>query len=83
MTLTDALAIRDREVISLVGGGGKTALMFALGKELSSRLKGVILPSSHSSSCLVWPMRLDSPAARTIEEIIVSLSLTGPGGHPP
>jgi probable selenium-dependent hydroxylase accessory protein YqeC len=43
MTLTDALAIRDREVISLVGGGGKTALMFALGKELSSRLKGVIL----------------------------------------
>lgn len=46
MTLTDALAIRDREVISLVGGGGKTALMFALGKELSSRLKGVILTTT-------------------------------------
>lgn len=46
MTLTDALAIRDREVISLVGAGGKTAIMFALGKELSSRLKGVILTTT-------------------------------------
>ena len=46
MTLTDALAIKDREVISLVGGGGKTVLMFALGKELSSRMKGVILTTT-------------------------------------
>ncbi|MGD0623656.1 MAG: selenium cofactor biosynthesis protein YqeC [Thermodesulfobacteriota bacterium] len=46
MTLTEALDIKDREVISLVGGGGKTALMFALGKELSSRRKGIILTTT-------------------------------------
>jgi len=46
VTLTDALGIRDREVISLVGGGGKTSLMFALGRELSPRLKGVILTTT-------------------------------------
>ncbi len=53
MTLTDALAIKDREVISLVGGGGKTALMFALGQELSSRLKGVIL----TTTTKIWEPR--------------------------
>ena len=46
MTLTEALGIKNREVISLVGGGGKTALMFALGRELSSRMKGVVLTTT-------------------------------------
>ena len=46
MMLADALAIKDREVISLVGGGGKTTLMFALGRELSCRKKGVILTTT-------------------------------------
>ena len=46
MTLTDAFGIKNREVISLVGGGGKTTLMFALGRELSSRLKGVVLTTT-------------------------------------
>jgi len=50
VTLTDALGIKDREVISLAGGGGKTAIMFALGKELSSRLKGVVL----STTTKIW-----------------------------
>lgn len=36
MKLKDALGIGKREVISLVGGGGKTTLMFALARELSS-----------------------------------------------
>jgi cellulose biosynthesis protein BcsQ len=36
MTLAEALSIGEREVISLVGGGGKTTLMYALGRELSS-----------------------------------------------
>jgi probable selenium-dependent hydroxylase accessory protein YqeC len=46
MTLAGALAIRGGEVISLVGGGGKTTLLFALGRELSSRRKGVILTTT-------------------------------------
>jgi probable selenium-dependent hydroxylase accessory protein YqeC len=36
MTLKEALDIRHGEVISLVGGGGKTTLMFALARELAS-----------------------------------------------
>lgn len=35
MKLEEALEIRPGEVISLVGGGGKTSIMFALAKELA------------------------------------------------
>ena len=35
MNLIEAFDIRKHEVISLVGGGGKTTLMFALARELS------------------------------------------------
>ena len=46
MTLEEAFSLKDREVISLVGGGGKTTLMFSMGKELSSRRKGVLLTTT-------------------------------------
>ena len=46
MTLEEAFSIKGREVVSLVGGGGKTTLMFALGKELSPRRKGIILTTT-------------------------------------
>jgi probable selenium-dependent hydroxylase accessory protein YqeC len=46
MTLAEALSIGEREVISLVGGGGKTTLMYALGRELSSDGRGVILTTT-------------------------------------
>jgi len=46
LTLTDAFSIGDREVISLVGAGGKTSLMFALGNELSARRKGTLLTTT-------------------------------------
>lgn len=46
MTLTDAFSIRDREVISLAGAGGKTSLMFALGNELSAKKKGIVLTTT-------------------------------------
>jgi len=41
-SLTEALGIEAREVISLVGAGGKTTLMFRLAKELSLRGKKVL-----------------------------------------
>ncbi len=46
MTLTEAFSIRERELISLVGAGGKTSLMFALGNELSARRKGILLTTT-------------------------------------
>ena len=46
LTLAGALAIRESEVISLAGGGGKTTLLFALGRELSSRKEGVVLTTT-------------------------------------
>ena len=42
MKLKNALNINGREVISLVGGGGKTTLMFALARELVANKKRVI-----------------------------------------
>ena len=46
MTLEEAFSLREKEVISLIGGGGKTTLMFALGKELSLLRKGILLTTT-------------------------------------
>jgi len=46
LTLTEALSIKEREVISLVGAGGKTTLMFALGRELSLHKRGILLTTT-------------------------------------
>jgi probable selenium-dependent hydroxylase accessory protein YqeC len=46
MTLTEAFSIGEREVISLVGAGGKTTLLYALGRELSALRSGVILTTT-------------------------------------
>jgi probable selenium-dependent hydroxylase accessory protein YqeC len=46
MKLAEAFSLREREVISLVGGGGKTTLMYALGRELSSDGRGAILTTT-------------------------------------
>ncbi len=61
MKLKEALGIKPGEVISLVGGGGKTTLMFALARELASSGKTVITtattkilePSSTETSLLL------------------------------
>ena len=46
MTLRQAFSIGKRESISLVGGGGKTTLLYALGRELSALGCGVILTTT-------------------------------------
>ena len=46
MTPEEAFSLREREIISLVGGGGKTTLMAALGRELSIRRKGILLTTT-------------------------------------
>jgi probable selenium-dependent hydroxylase accessory protein YqeC len=59
-SLIEALDLKSREVISLVGAGGKTTLMFRLGKELIQGGKRVITttttkilePSPDETECL-------------------------------
>lgn len=46
MTLGEAFSLEKREVISLVGGGGKTSLLFAFGKELPPCRKGILLTTT-------------------------------------
>ncbi len=47
MTLAEAFSIGAREVVSLVGAGGKTTLLYALARELSASLRpGVILTTT-------------------------------------
>ena len=46
MTLRQAFSIGNRESISLVGAGGKTTLLYALGRELSAFRCGVILTTT-------------------------------------
>ncbi len=46
MTLEEAFSLKEREVISLVGGGGKTTLLFAFGQELPSCRRGILLTTT-------------------------------------
>lgn len=46
MTLAEAFSIGKKEAISLVGAGGKTTLLYALGRELSTLECGVILTTT-------------------------------------
>jgi probable selenium-dependent hydroxylase accessory protein YqeC len=46
VNLKESFSLRDREIISLVGGGGKTTLLFALAEELSSHRRGIILTTT-------------------------------------
>lgn len=46
MTLVEAFHVQDREIISLVGGGGKTTLLFGLGNELAGKREGILLTTT-------------------------------------
>ena len=61
LTLSEALCLTNHEVISLVGGGGKTTLMFSLAKELRGKGLKIITttttkifePAAGQTPCLV------------------------------
>ena len=48
MNLLDVLQVKDRELICLVGGGGKTTTMYALAKALNLKGKNVAISTTTS-----------------------------------
>lgn len=57
MKLEEAFSLKKGDVVSLVGGGGKTTLLFALAEELSSCHAGIVL----TTTTKIWPP-LSSPS---------------------
>ena len=57
-TLKEAFSISPKEVISLVGAGGKTTLMFALARELTNP-KGVVITTTTTK--IFPPSPIDAP----------------------
>ncbi|MFC2008301.1 selenium cofactor biosynthesis protein YqeC [Chloroflexota bacterium] len=76
-SLRQAFRIRQREVISLVGGGGKTTLMFALARELASSGQSVVTttttnilePSSSETRLLI----LEADEEDTVKSLLQNL----------
>jgi probable selenium-dependent hydroxylase accessory protein YqeC len=46
VTLVERLGLGDRELVSLVGGGGKSTLLFGLGEELAGARRRVVLTTT-------------------------------------
>ncbi|MEG1994362.1 MAG: hypothetical protein RR048_05570, partial [Oscillospiraceae bacterium] len=46
ISLFDALNIKPYKMVSIIGGGGKTSLMFSLAKELKNKGKKVAITTS-------------------------------------
>jgi probable selenium-dependent hydroxylase accessory protein YqeC len=75
--LAEAFDLRTAEVISLVGGGGKTSLMFTLAHELSNAGKKVISttttrilePAAEESPCLIVEEDEERLLSRLKEEL--------------
>lgn len=57
-TLTDSLGLKEREVVSLVGAGGKTTLMFRLAEELHQKGKRVV---TTTTTKILEPTRKETP----------------------
>ena len=79
MKLVKSLGVKYKEVISLVGGGGKTTLMFALAKEFSLKYPGVITTTTtkilEPSSTETEELILETDQDRLVE--IVERKITG------
>jgi len=58
-SLIEALDLRDRELVSLVGAGGKTSLMFALAKELQDLGSRVV---TTTTTKIFYPTAEESPS---------------------
>ncbi len=75
MDLTEAFDIRKDEVISLVGGGGKTTLMFALAREIALNGHKVITTTT-TRIAADEPDKFNSPLLLQEDEDILISSLS-------
>lgn len=79
MTLAEALGVTDREVVALVGGGGKTTAMFRLARELVARGGRAIATTTtriFAAQIALAPVHL--PAARlTRQRLLAALDAHG------
>jgi len=80
MTLKEALDIKPGEVVSLVGGGGKTTLMFALARELASGSDCVV---TTTTTKILEPSPSETPLLllETDEEELMRLLLDNMDKH--
>jgi len=82
MNIRDALSIGDKGVISLVGAGGKTSLMYSLARELVSAGKRVL---TTTTTKIFVPTSEESPVtivSRVPEEIVAKAkALVGEYSH--
>jgi probable selenium-dependent hydroxylase accessory protein YqeC len=84
MKLKEALGIRGREVICLVGGGGKTTLMFGLAKELAAgglcvittTTTKILKPSPSETEKLILNNDEDALLTQLLQEINNHLHIT-------
>lgn len=74
MTLTESFGIKSGEVISLIGGGGKTTLMFALAQELASS-EGFVITTTTTK--IMQPSLRETPLVllNRDEEVLKTLLL--------
>lgn len=89
--LADALGVQMGEVLALVGGGGKTSLMFRLAAELvfggnrviTTTTTRILPPEPHQSSCIILEEDDERLITRAREALIdnphVTLARTNPG----
>ena len=83
-SLREGLMLEGGGVVSLVGGGGKTSLMFKLAHELASAGQTVLTttttkilePSQDQSSCLILAGSVPSLLERADDMLIKHLHLT-------
>ncbi len=61
--LSSLLGVREHDVISFVGAGGKTTSMFALGAELAPRGRLLVTTTTRMYSLAEHPVRLGSAAS--------------------
>lgn len=65
MRIADALRVRSRDVVTLVGGGGKTTVMFRLAEELAAA--GLTVITTMTTKIFVEQMAR-APVSRLLEE---------------
>jgi molybdenum cofactor cytidylyltransferase len=77
MNLSHAFRLQSKEVVALVGGGGKTTAMFRLASELTAQGKRVVTTTTtriFAAQIALAPQHLIHPAEQPADELLSRLS---------